>query len=38
MESRSTAEALHQAGMLTGIDFQPTEAGHAYFTTPKIKL
>lgn len=30
-KTSSTLQALHRAGMLTGIDHKPTEAGRAYF-------
>ena len=30
----STLQALHRAGMLAGIDHQPTAAGRAYFLPP----
>lgn len=32
--THSTAQALHRAGMLQGVDHQPTEAGRAYFKSP----
>lgn len=37
-KSSSTLQALHRAGVLTGIDHQPTEAGDAYFAAPKEKM
>lgn len=36
-KSNSTIQALHRAGMLTGTDHRPTEAGHAYFAAPEQK-
>ena len=32
--TNSTVQALHRAGMLQGVDHQPTEAGRAYFKAP----
>ena len=32
--THSTLQALHRAGMLAGIDHQPTVAGLAYFKQP----
>lgn len=34
-KTASTIQALHRAGMLAGPDHQPTEAGRAYFASPK---
>lgn len=33
-KTASTVQALHRAGMLAGIDHQPTVAGRTYFDTP----
>lgn len=37
-KTSSTLQALHRAGMLAGVDHQPTEAGRAYFNEKKEKL
>ena len=34
-KTHSTVQALHRAGMLTGIDHRPTEAGYAFFAAPE---